>query len=535
MGQQLTCGEALIRLLEGYGVDTVFGIPGVHTLDLYRGLGNSRIRHVQPRHEQGAGFMADGFARVGRRPGVCFLISGPGVTNAATPLGQAYADSAPVLLITSVTPTYSLGKGWGCLHEITDQRAVTAPLTAFSATALAPDDLPELVGQAWSVFEADRPRPVHISIPLDVLAATTDQDWARRATPSRPMPDAGRIQAAADLLAGAERPLVMLGGGAIEAGRPALAIAERLAAPVITSNAGKGIVPDSHPLCLGASIVRAPTRDFLARADVILAAGTEMSETDSFVERLDLGGKLIRIDIDRAKLGDLYPAEIGIQGDAAASLGLLDERLAGASAARPRAEVEAELAEVRRLNADSLTPVERQHWALWQALRPVLPAETVVMGDITQIVYTGCFAFPVDHPGCWFYPGGYCTLGCALPMAIGAKLAAPERPVIAVAGDGGFMFTLQELAVAAELGQALPILLWNNDALGQIRDDMDARDIPRIGVEPRNPDFMMLARSFGCEAVRPDSLDAVADAMTRALKAPCPTLIEVKQDAGWLV
>jgi 5-guanidino-2-oxopentanoate decarboxylase len=534
MAQQLTCGAALIRLLEGYGVDTVFGIPGVHTLDLYRGLGNSRIRHIQPRHEQGAGFMADGYARVGRRPGVCFLITGPGVTNAATPLGQAYADSAPILLISSVTPSYSLGKGWGCLHEITDQQAVTAPLTAFSATALSPDELPELIGQAWSVFEAGRPRPVHISIPLDVLADWTDKDWATRAAPSRPMPDGGRVQAAADLLAGAARPILYLGGGAVEAGAPALAIAERLAAPVITSNAGKGIVSDRHPLSLGASIVRAPTRDYLARADVILAAGTELSETDSFVERLELGGKLIRIDIDRGKLGDLYPAEIGIQADSSAALALLDERLAGAVPARPRAEVEAELAEVRRLNEDSLSPVERQHWAIWQALRPVLPAETVVMGDITQLVYTGCFAFPVDRPGSWYYPAGYCTLGCALPMAIGAKLAAPERPVIAVAGDGGFMFTMPELAVAAELGQALPILLWNNDALGQIRDDMDARDIPRIGVEPRNPDFALLAQSFGCHAARPDSLDALADAMAQALAASAPTLIEVKQDAAWL-
>ncbi len=538
MGQVLNCGEALVRLLERYEVDTVFGIPGVHTLDLYRGLANSRIRHIQVRHEQGAGFMADGYARMTGKPGVCFLITGPGVTNAATALGQAYADSKPVLLISSVTPTYSLGKGWGCLHEITDQRAVTAPLTAFSATARSPGDLPELVGQAYSVFEAARPRPVHIAIPLDVLAAAAGDDWRPRAAPSRPRPDPARVREAADLLAKARRPALFLGGGAAAAGRPAVEIAERLNAAVISSNQGKGIVPESHPLSLGASIVREPTRDYLSRADVLLAVGTELSETDSCVERLDIKGALIRVDIDPGKINDLYPAEIGIQADAAATLESLAESLAealrGTDAGPTNAGVQQELAEVRVRNEAGLNPVERQHWVLWAALRQVLPADAVVMADATQLVYTGCFAFPADQPGCWHYPGGYCTLGAALPMAIGAKLAAPDRPVVAAVGDGGFMFTLQELATAVEQRLSLPIVLWNNDGLRQIRDDMDAREIPRIGVEQLNPDFAALARSFGCAAARPDSLEAFKAAVVQALETPGPTLIEVRQDADWL-
>ncbi len=196
--------------------------------------------------------------------------------------------------------------------------------------------------------------------------------------------------------------------------------------------------------------------------------------------------------------------------------------------------VRQELAELRARNESSLDPAERQHWVLWAALRQVLPADAVVMADATQLVYTGCFAFPADQPGCWHYPSGYCTLGAALPMAIGAKLAAPERPVVAAAGDGGFMFTLQELATAVEQRLSLPIVLWNNDGLRQIRDDMDAREIPRIGVEPRNPDFAALARSFGCAAARPDSLKAFKTAVAQAQKTPVPTLIEVRQDADWL-
>ncbi len=195
----LTAGQALVRLLANYGVDTVFGIPGVHTLELYRGLPGSGIRHVLTRHEQGAGFMADGYARVSGKPGVCFVITGPGVTNVATAIGQAYADSVPLLVISSVNHSASLGKGWGCLHETQDQRAVTAPITAFSALALSPEQLPELIARAYAVFDSERPRPVHISIPLDVLAAPVAHDWsaavARR--PGRGVPCTEALRAAA--------------------------------------------------------------------------------------------------------------------------------------------------------------------------------------------------------------------------------------------------------------------------------------------------------------------------------------------------
>ena len=535
MSDQITCGEATIKLLEKYGVDTVFGIPGVHTLDLYRGFADSSIQHVQVRHEQGAGFMADGYARATGKPGVCLLISGPGVTNGLTAIGQSYADSVPVLMISSTTASYTLGKGWGCLHEVPDLQAVTAPLTALSATALSPADVPELIGQAFSIFASQRPRPVHIAIPIDVLAMPVTDAWQPRRVPTRPMASAEAVNAAADLLAEANRPLIMVGGGAVEAGTPLTSLAELLNASVISSNAGKGIVPDSHPLSLGGGIWRVPLQEHVAQADVILAIGTELSETDSFLERLNITGKLIRVDIDPRKINDLYPADIGIIADANATasrlLSVLQERGVSDCARDTTAEVAAVLA--RTLSEVSAN--EAQHLKTLNALRDALPADTVIMGDITQLVYTGSFAFPVELPRLWHYPAGYCTLGCGLPNGIGAKLALPERPVVVLAGDGGFMFTVQELITASELGLALPIIIWENGGLLQIKEDMDLRDIPPVGVQGINPDFVLLAQSMGCYGVRADSMEALTTAVTEALTADRPTLIEVNQGAAWLV
>ena len=531
---KITCGEALVRLLQEYDVDTVFGIPGVHTLDLYRGIANSNLHHVQPRNEQGAGFMADGYARASGRPGVCTLITGPGVTNASTPMGQSYADSIPVLVVSSTNATRTLRKGWGCLHEIPDQEAVTRPLTALSATALCPEDVPELVGQAFSIFSSSRPRPVHLSVPIDVLAMPATGDWSARAVARPGAPDPASIEAAAEALCGAERALIMIGGGAVETrGAGVVELAERIGAGIVPSNAGKGIVPDSHPLNLGTSMVKEATQAFSAACDVVLALGTELAETDSYIDRLPINGKLIRVDIDASKINDLYPADIGIVADAGQSL----EALLGAvraAGATPRKDAAERVAAARQRRHAELNPLERIHQSMWDAIRAGLPEDAAIFADMTQLAYTGCFAMPVERPRTWFHAGGFCTLGCALPMAVGAKVAVPDRPVAAVAGDGGFMFTVGELAAAAELRQSLPILIWNNDGYAQIRDGMVRRGIPPVGVDSVNPDFQLLARAFGCDGVRPGSLDEVTASIERALRTPRPTLIEVHQDAEWL-
>jgi thiamine pyrophosphate-dependent acetolactate synthase large subunit-like protein len=525
-----TCGEALVRLLEDYGVDTVFGVPGVHTLALYRGLAGSGIRHVLPRHEQGAGFMADGYARLSGRPGVCFVITGPGVTNAATPLGQAYSDSVPVLLISSVNATHTLGKGWGELHEIRDQRAVTGPLTAFSATALTPDDLPDLLARAFAVFDSARPRPVHIEIPTDVLAAPATGAWRPRPAAPRPVPAAEQLAQAAALLGAAERPLILAGGGALGAGNAIVAIAETLGAPVVTSLAAKGLVPESHVLSLGSTLWLDATEACLTEADVVLALGTELAATDSLAKTLAIPGKLIRVDIDPGKLVDRHPAEIAIQGDAAAAAGGIADRLEGRSGEGWAGSAKDQTARLRAANLEAATALDRAHLKVLEVLRAALPDDSVIAADMTQIAYTGNCFFPAERPRGWIYPAGYGTLGFALPVAIGAKLAAPERAAVALAGDAGFLYTVQELATAVELELPVVVLLWNNEALGQIRDDMVAKGIPEIGVRPRNPDFVALARACGCHAARPATLAALGSELQGALGRDGPTLIEVRYD-----
>ena len=536
MSDTRTCGQAIAALLEDYGVDTVFGIPGVHTLELYRGLAASGIRHVLVRHEQGAGFMADGFARASGRPGVCILITGPGVTNAATPMGQAYSDSVPMLVISSVNATGDLGRGHGMLHEITDQRAASAPLTAFSGTAHTAADIPELVGHAFGIFAGRRPRPVHIEVPLDVLMAPAAGDWSVRAAGAPPAPDAEGVAAAVRLLAGAERPAIVAGGGARSAGPSVRRIAEALGATVMTTVAGKGIVPDSHPLSFGSCMTTSAGREALADADAVLAIGTELSATDHYVDRLPLPDALIRVDIDAGRTGDpRYPAAVAIHADAAATAAALAAALEDMALDRQHDAAEARVATLRRNLAGRNHPLHLRHKKVLDVLRAALPEDGVVASDMTQIAYTGLNTFPTERPDTWFHPSGYGTLGYALPAAIGAKLALPDRAVVALAGDAGFLFTVQELATAAELGLPVAVLLWNNDALGQIRDDMVADGIPEIGVVPRNPDFQTIGRAFGCHTARPDGLDELGAALGEAFGADGPTLIEMRHDVPELI
>ena len=532
-GKTITCGEAAMRLLTKYGVDTVFGIPGVHTLDYCRELRDGPIRHIQVRNEQGAGFMADGYARAARRPGVALVISGPGVTNALTAIGQSWADSIPVLLLSSETDSSTHGKGWGALHEIPDQRAVTAQLTALSARAKSPEDVPELIGQAFGVFSSQRPRPVHISIPIDVLAQPVSEDWMAMKLPKRAQPSADEIKAAANLLRSANRPLLMVGGGAIDASVPVRKLVEQLQAPVVCSTAGKGIVPDDHPLSLSASTVRPEVQSFISKADVILAVGTELAETDSFVESLDMRGDIIRIDLDPRKLNDQYPSTIGIVADANASIkALLDE--GGYKSKRQEKEIYTELEKIRQKIIENLTVSEKQHMKLLSTLADQMPDDTFYAGDICQLVYTGAFGMNVSSPGCWSYPAGYCALGCGLPNAIGAKMSQPDRPVVCLTGDGGFMFTVQELIVASEEKLGIPIIIWENGGLKQIQDDMNSRSIPLVGVEGGNPDFIRLSESMGCDGIIAESLEHVTETVLSGFSKDRPTMIIIREGEKWL-
>lgn len=522
-------GHAVVAQLKAYGVDTVFGIPGVHTLELYRGLAALGIRHIGVRHEQGAGFMADGYARASGKPGVCCLITGPGLMNAATAIGQAYSDSVPMLVLASVNATSEFGKGRGRLHEITDQNAAIAPLTGFARTIRSVSQLSKSLTEANRLFETGRARPVVLEFPLDFLSAPAEIAPANAEHWARPAATAADLERAAALIDAARRPVLLLGGGTVDCAGDARAFAEKTGCLVVTTTAGKGVFPDSHPASVGSTLSKSATRALLAEADLVIAAGTELSETDSWTDRLELPGRLIRIDLDRYTLTRDYPPTVGLLADAGPTLKALADRSRGG---RPPDVQRA--AEIRARNHGNPDPLTGKHMAVLDAVRAALPDDGMVFTDMTQIAYTGNHYFRCAAPRSWFHPNGFGTLGYAMPAAIGAKIACPQRPVAALAGDGGFLFTVQDLGTAVEQRLPIPIILWNNDALGQIAGDMAARGIPELGVKPRNPDFQALARAFGASAVRAESLGDLSEAIGRASSADGPTLIEVREDAPYL-
>ncbi|MGE8413364.1 MAG: 5-guanidino-2-oxopentanoate decarboxylase [Pseudomonas sp.] len=535
-----TCGEVLVKLLEGYGVEQVFGIPGVHTVELYRGLARSSIRHVTPRHEQGAGFMADGYARTSGKPGVCFIITGPGMTNITTAMGQAYADSIPMLVISSVQARSQLGGGRGKLHELPNQSALVAGVAAFSHTLMCADELPVVLARAFALFQAGRPRPVHIEIPLDVLVQ--DADHLLACEPVQ-IARAGAAPAAvaqmSQLLATAKRPLILAGGGAIEAAAPLAQLAQLLQAPVALTINAKGLLPSAHPLLIGSTQSLVATRALVAEADVVLAIGTELAETDydvTFAGGFEIPGTLLRIDIDADQTVRNYPPKVALVADA----GIAAQALLSELARQPLAERSGDWGAVRagalRQELERLWDAPtRAQTVLLKTVVDELP-EIVMVGDSTQPVYSGNLTFNPERPRRWFNAStGYGTLGYALPAAIGAWLgggssAAQRRPVACLIGDGGLQFTLAELACAVEARTPVIVLLWNNQGYEEIKKYMVNRAIEPVGVDIYPPDFVTVAQGLGCAAERIDSVAQLRAALRLAVDRQGPSLIEIDQN-----
>ena len=520
-----SCGEAVVRLLEQYGVDTVFGIPGVHTLEIYRGLAASDIRHVSPRHEQGAAFMADGYARVAGKPGICTPDHRRRVTNAATPIASAYHDSIPLLVLSSATARADNGRGHGSLHDLPDQRAFMATITAESIEVRDPADLPEAFARAYEIFESRRPRPVHIGIPIDVLDLPASAAERLPARGARPLPDPALIERAVELLASAERPMLLLGGGAVGAGAEAAAVAERLGAPVgLTVNA-KGVVPDSHPLSLGTTLTLKPVHAAFTDADAALAVGTEFGETDYFyapgASAAGFAGSLVRVDIDAGQLHQQREPAMRCTATppplAAIDAGLAArgrERSTGARA-QPRCAPDGAGGRAPRRSCRS----SRRSTAGSPRRDPRGRLDSARVRGPPLLA--GPRAARLHRPR---------RLRHARPGAADGDRRADrsaDRPVVALAGDGGALFTIQELASAADLGLPLALVIWQNDGYGEMRDSMDRIGAPRMGTEVSARDFLLLAEGFGCRGVRTESLDDLPGALAEAFSADRPTLIEV--------
>ena len=522
-----TVGTYLVELLEAYGVDTVFGIPGVHTIELYRGLAASRIRHVTPRHEQGAGFMADGYARVSGKPGVCFVITGPGLSNIATAMAQAYADSAPMLVISSVNPAST--RGLGRLHEMRDQQGLATSVAAFSAPVRSAAELPVLLARAFALFEGGRPRPVHLDIPLDLLGQTAgDVPEPRRAIRNPPLvPAEADLDQAAALLRAAERPLILAGGGALGAAAEVNSLAERLDAPVAMTVNARGLLAPDHPLALSYSASLPAVRALIAESDVVLAIGTELGQTDydMYAEGgFAIPGKLIRLDIEVEQLIRNALPEIALLGDAAAGCdGLLDRLPARHGDGADRA------GKARAAARQSLSPGMVADIALLDAVRDVVP-EARIVGDSTHAVYAGNLGYAAAAPGLWFNAAtGYGALGYGLPAAIGAALAEPGRPVLCLVGDGGLQFSLAEFGTAVEAGTSVIVLLFNNFGYGEIKSAMVAAGVTSVGVDLHTPDFQALARAYGWSAEILSDPAELGDRLRAALRSRCPTLIELQE------
>ena len=521
----ISTGMYLTKLLEAYGVDTVFGIPGVHTVELYRGLAGSSIQHVTPRHEQGAGFMADGYARASGKPGVCFIITGPGMTNIVTAMGQAYGDSVLMLVISTVNQHGRMGSGEGWLHELPNQQALVSQVSAFSYTVNRPEELSMALARAFAVFDSERPRPVHIELPINVMLAPADhlpvpQKVVRL---KRPAGDAGAIGDAVALLNSAKAPVVLVGGGAARAAKEVRAVVEALDAPLLAATNGRGILAPEHPLSIALSPCCPSSRKLVESADVVLAVGTEFGPTDYDMYEdggFSIPGKLIRIDIDPTQIMRTRAPEIGIVADSASALSLISAGLAPA-----KRDGAARVAAARKAGAADLTPAMIGDLKILEKVRDTLE-NVLFVGDSTQLVYAGNLGFASGGPVSYFNSAtGYGTLGYGLPAAIGAKLGAPERPVVALVGDGGLQFSVSELASATEAKVPVIMMLHNNNGYGEIKSYMISKNIPPLGVDIYTPDLQAIGKAYGWQTEVVAHYADLPAALERAAGNDGPTML----------
>ena len=527
----VTGGQALVEALDAWGVQVIFGIPGIHTLAIYDALyGHPRIRHVTARHEQGAGFMADGYARASGRVGVVLTTTGPAAVNALTPMGEAYADSSPVLLIASGLDEGSAGEERGALHEMRDQFGTLKSVCGRGRRVLAVEEIPRAVSEAFVALCGGRPRPYVLEVPLEVLDAEAEVGPCDTEVEPAAGPDREDLVRAAELIGAAERPLVVVGRGAQDAAAEVRQLAECIQAPVGMTVNGRGTVAADHPLCLGDAgsrrlgpLQRSLGPDFgrwLDRADLVIAIGTRLGERVVRAWDAEIG-RLIHLDIDPEVIGCRYEPEVALVGDARQGVQVLLELL-GEEVRRSGWD----LGEIA--NEGQEAEGEYPFPEILDAVRRVVDRDAVVTNDMTMISYQARRLFPVYSPRGFLSPHYYGTLGFSVPAAVGAKIACPQRQVVALAGDGGFMFTVQELATAKQQRLNLPIVLCNDNCYTAIQRAHERRFGARyVGVELENPDFVQLAQSFGINGVRVTSCAALAGALAEALRAELPTLIEV--------
>jgi acetolactate synthase-1/2/3 large subunit len=528
MQKLVTTGQAIVDGLVRHGVRQIFGIPGVHTYFLIDALQQRReeLHYIGTRHEQGAAYMAYGYAKSSGRVGVYTCVPGPGVLNTSAALCTAYAANAPVLCLTSEVFSHEIGKGHGILHELPDQLAILRGLTKWSERINAATDAPRLVARAFEELTGGRPRPVALECPWDTLGQKELVELdvhARAAEPPAPDPDA--IERAAQLIAGAANPLIMVGSGALGAGSEVLELARLLQAPVTAHRSGRGIVSEDTPYGLALAAAYQAWR----RTDVLVAIGTRMELQFIRWKHVPADLKIVRIDIDPAEF-PRRPTEVGVLGDA--RLGTRALITALAAKVRRRASREAEFVELKARTRREFEVVQPQ-LAYLDVIRAVLPRDGFFVEEISQVGFTARFGFPVYEPRTYVASGYQDNLGFGYMTSLGVKVAHPRKAVVSVNGDGGFMFGVQELATAVQHRIGSVAIVFNNRSFGNVlRDQKTTFEGRYLGESLRNPDFVKLAESFGAAGYRVSTPAELQGVLERALAADAPALIEVPGEPG---
>lgn len=524
---RLSGAEAIAKSLRLHGVDTVFGLPGGqldHLFDaMYREGEDLRIIHT--RHEQGAAYMAYGYAKSTGRVGTCVVVPGPGLLNATAALSTAWANHARVLCISGQLPSGSIDRGWGDLHEIRDQLGLIRHLTKWAERIEHPTEAPRLVAEAMRQLHTGRPRPVEIEMPMDVMARRCEVELGARPSAYPPMPlDEERVDAAVELLSAARRPMIVVGSGAQEACTEVLALAELLQAPVMAKRNGKGIVPSAHYLSANLPL----GHRLWGEADAVIAIGTRLRMPLVMWGR-DEGLKIVRIDIDPTEIARICAPEVGIVGDAAMVAGALHDRLqrrVGARASRERELIERK----RAMDAEVRARVGPQ-MAYLDAVRAVLPEDGIFVDEVTQVGFVSWYGFPVSRPRQHITAGYQGTLGYGFATALGVVAGNPGKRVVQVSGDGGFMFNVQELATAVQFRLPLVTVIFNDRRFTNVqRQQREWFEGRVLNSDLHNPDFVKLAESFGALGLRVSSAPQLGPAIEQAFAQGGPAIIEVTID-----
>lgn len=519
---RMTTAEATVDALLRHGIDTLFALPGVHNDHLFDAVHRSagRMRVLHPRHEQTSAYMALGAALATGRAQAYAAVPGPGILNTAAALLTAYGTGAPVLALAGQVPADAIGRGWGHLHELNDQLGLLRHMVKFAARIPSAGAAPGLVAEAVRAALSGRRQPVALECAIDVWGRPGQAVPVEPLPPCRPEVDADAVTEAARLLGAAKRPIIIAGGGALDAGPELLAVAEMLQAPVVTYRRGRGVVPTTHPLAVSLPVGHRLWKD----ADAVLGVGTRLHFAQS-VWGTDPELKIVRLDIDAEEISRFRRPDAAVLADAADGLRALLAALPQHNRARPPRE---DVVAAQAWFAGRLTRMEPQMGFL-RALRAALPEDGVVVEDVTQVSFLGRLAFPVAAPRRYISPGYQDNLGWGYGAALGVQAALPDRAVVAICGDGGFMYQAQELATA--MRHALPVVavVFDDGAFGNVRRIQAEHFGNRfIACDLANPDFFDFARSFGANAFRATDEASLLAALREALAARAPALVHVK-------